>query len=76
MHVLDGVNEYKQLSKNTLSVWVALMVKEDDLLQGKRVRGEAESPLGETSKPLVKLDLSWLAIGEALAMMSLACSAD
>lgn len=47
------------------------MVKEEDLLEGKSLSGEAERPLG-TSKALetgeVKLDLSWLAIGEALAM--------
>lgn len=48
------------------------MVKEESLLEGKRLRGEAERPLGETKAGLVigevKLDLSWLAIGEAEAM--------
>lgn len=48
------------------------MVKEESLLEGKRLRGEAERPLGETKAALVsgevKLDLSWLAIGEAEAM--------
>ena len=47
------------------------MVKEDRLLEGKSLSGEAERPLGE-SKALVtgevKLDLSWLAIGDAVAM--------
>lgn len=50
---------------------MALMVKEDRLLEGKSLSGEAERPLGE-SKALVteevKLDLSWLAIGDAVAM--------
>jgi hypothetical protein len=47
------------------------MVKEWSLLEGKTLRGEAERPLGETKALVigeVKLDLSWLAIGEAVAM--------
>ena len=47
------------------------MVKEEDLLEGKSLSGEAERPLG-ASKALetgeVKVGLSWLAIGAALAM--------
>ena len=47
---------------------MALTVKLNCLLDGKRWSGEEpERPLGVTSG-LVKLDLSWLAIGEAAAM--------
>lgn len=47
------------------------MVREWSLLEGKTLRGEPERPLGETKALVigeVKLDLSWLAIGEAVAM--------
>lgn len=48
---------------------MALTVKVECLLEGKRGSGEeAERPLGET-RVLVKVDLSWLAIGEEAAMM-------
>ncbi|KAF1884222.1 hypothetical protein Lal_00035291 [Lupinus albus] len=48
--------------------WMALTVKLNCLLEGKSWRGEEpEKPLGVTSD-LVKLDLSWLTIGEAAAM--------
>jgi len=48
---------------------MALTVKVECLLEGKRWSGEEpERPLGETSV-LVKVDLSWLAIGEEAAMM-------
>ena len=47
------------------------MVREWSLLEGKTLRGEPERPFGETKALVigeVKLDLSWLAIGEAVAM--------
>ena len=47
------------------------MVRECSLLEGKTLRGEPERPFGETKALVigeVKLDLSWLAIGEAVAM--------
>ncbi|RXH82573.1 hypothetical protein DVH24_036914 [Malus domestica] len=49
------------------------MEKEESLLEGKSLSGEAERPLGESKAGLVvigevKLDLSWLAIGEAEAI--------
>lgn len=60
--------------KPTFSDWTALTAKEWRLPEGKTLRGEAERPLGAT-KALeigeVKLDFSWLAIGEAAAMASL-----
>ncbi|OID63264.1 hypothetical protein A7L50_18925 [Acinetobacter baumannii] len=53
-----------------LSVWTALIVKQDFLVEGKILKGTPEMPLGVTSPlPLVKeeakLLLSWLAMGEA-----------
>jgi hypothetical protein len=48
-----------------------LTVKEWRLPEGKTLRGEAERPLGEAKALVigeVKLDFSWLAIGEAAAM--------
>ena len=51
------------------------MVKEDCLLEGKTLSGEAESPLGDTSAlvicELAKLLFSWLAIGEAVAILQI-----
>lgn len=51
---------------------MALMVNEACLLEGKTLSGEAESPLGATSALVIcevaKLLLSWLAIGEAVAI--------
>ncbi|CAN6724645.1 unnamed protein product [Malus baccata var. baccata] len=49
------------------------MGKEESLLEGKSQNGEVERPLGESKAGLVvigevKLDLSWLAIGEAEAI--------
>lgn len=61
-------------SELTFSDWTALMVKEEGLLEGKSLSGEAERPFGETKALVigeVKLDLSWLAIGDAVAMASL-----
>jgi len=52
---------------------MALTVKLNCLLEGRRWSGEeAERPLGAT-RVLVKVDLSWLAIGEAAAMMMALC---
>jgi hypothetical protein len=51
-----------------------LTAKEWRLPEGKTLRGEAERPLGATKGLAigeVKLDFSWLAIGEAAAMASL-----
>lgn len=58
-------------SELTFSGWMALTVKEEYLLEGKSLSGEAERPLGDTKDLVtgeVKLDLSWLAIGDAVAM--------
>lgn len=50
--------------ENTLSDWMALTVKVECLLEGNKGSGEEEErPLGET-RVLVKVDLSWIAIGE------------
>ena len=52
-------------------------MKEDCLLEGKILRGEAERPLGETNAleiGEVKLDfVRWLAMGEEAAMPSYIC---
>lgn len=52
----------------TLSDWIALMVKQDFLVEGKTVNGAPEIPFGVT-KALVKeearLVLSWLAMADA-----------
>lgn len=58
-------------SELTFSGRMALTVKEEYLLEGKSLSGEAERPLGDTKDLVtgeVKLDLSWLAIGDAVAM--------
>lgn len=61
----------------TFSGRMALTEKEeeDGLLEGKGLRGEAERPLGEYLEVVVvvevKLLFSWLAIGEAVAILLL-----
>lgn len=53
-----------------MSDWMALMVKEEVLLEGKTLKGAPEIPFGVASflvNEEVKLLLSWLAIVEAAA---------
>lgn len=76
LHLHVSVMDWGE-SELTFSDWTALTVKEEYLLEGKSLSGEAERPLGDTKALVieeVKLDLSWLAIGDAVAMTFARCS--